>query len=794
MLWACGEKATESVPVDGPPQVRAEALGMHVVRIAWSTALADGAVNFELERRVSLQGDFELLALVPPQGGDSVAYLDTAVEAETMYGYRVRGIGPTGEHSGPSVVAGVLTPSRPGIVTEVVTTLPSGSSSGDPDGYVVRISGPDTASAVLSSIGGAASVTFKPLLPGEYAVRFNGIAAQCRASDSLQMVTVTDSGVNTLVRANFQVDCRDPNRGDVTVRVNVTRGDNGAPFTLRFVGQAADATLPDAERIVFRETTVGATGGSFTFDRVRPGNYETELRGIAGGCTLTGTAVRPVPVAALDADTVIYAVRCGGGAGGDFHPANPAKPYKLRYRFVPAQAAVGQAVALIVSADLSAGSPIQFSSVQALTMFDATALRFDGASFTSPYSGFANAPSGNIAWLATATSGPAGQVVELARFQFTVVGGAGEDVVTSSTLDIFDDLQGNTYVDEAEVLLEAPLQISGGGGNQPPVAAIGGGAMLSATVGVPVSLSGSGSSDPDGSITGYAWNLTGGAPPSATGATTSTTYAAAGTYTVQLTVTDDDGATASASKQVSVTSGGGGNQAPTAVIAGAATLGGVAGQAVSLSATGSTDPDGSITSYAWTLAGASPPSAAGANPSATWSTASTYAVQLTVTDNLGATGSASKQIIIAPPSSDAAVLRLTFEAAQPDGRVPLTLVLQFLADIPETPGAEALKSFRIDSVTWNGARLALDAVTNPSNVNLSTVTNPARPGWIQLAGTIVGSGAGGTVPLATLMLRPVAASSGSTTTTSGASQLIAPTALGSFNYAPRTRVEEATYP
>ena len=215
---------------------------------------------------------------------------------------------------------------------------------------------------------------------------------------------------------------------------------------------------------------------------------------------------------------------------------------------------------------------------------------------------------------------------------------------------------------------------------------------------------------------------------------------------------------------------------------------------MSLSAAGSTDPDGSITSYAWTLAAASPPSAAGANPSATWSAAGTYSVQLTVTDNLGATGSASKQIIISPPSSDAAVLRLMFEAAQPDGRVPLTLVLQFLADIPETPGAEALKSFRVDSVTWNGARLALDAVTNPSNVNLSTVTNPARPGWIQLAGTIVGSGAGGTVPLATLMLRPVAASSGSTTTTTGASQLIAPTALGSFNYAPRTRVEEATYP
>lgn len=789
---ACGEKATEAVPVDGPPQIRAEALGMNVVRLAWSTALAAGAVNFEVERRVNLQGDFTLLTRVPPQGGDSVVFLDTAVQAETMYGYRVRGLGPTGEVSAPSVVAGVLTPSRPGIVTEVVTTLPSGTA-GDPDGYVVRISGPDTASAVISSIAGANSVTFKPLRRGDYAVHFNGVAAQCRANDSLRMVTVTDSGVNTLARANFLVDCRDPTRGDVTVRVNVSRGDNGGPLMVRFVGQADDASLPDSERIVFRETTLGATGGSVTFDRMRPGSYETELRGLSGSCTLTGAAVRPVQVAALDADTVTYAVRCGGTASGDFRPANAAKPYKLRYRFVPAQASVGQPVTLIASADLSAGAAIQFSSVQALTAFDASALRYDGVTFTSPYSGFANAPAGNIAWLATATSAPASQVVEVARFQFTVVGGAGDDVVTSTTLDIFDDLQGNTYVDEAEVLLEAPLQITGGSANQPPVAQIGGGATLSATVGLALSLSGAGSSDPDGTISSYSWSLNGGSPPSATGVTTATTYNAAGTYTAQLTVTDNGGATASATKQVIVTSEGG-NQPPQAVIAGSTTLAGVAGQPVSLSAAGSTDPDGSITGFAWTLSGASPPTATGSAPTATWSTPGPYTVQLTVTDNLGATGTASKQIVIAPASSDAAVLRLMFEPAQPDGRVPLTVTLQFLADVPETPGTESLKSFRIDSVTWNGARLALESVANPSNVNLSTVTNPGRPGWILLSGTIVGSGAGGTVPLATLFLRPVVGSSGSTTTTSGVTQLISPTTLGSFNYAPRTRVEEATYP
>ena len=86
----------------------------------------------------------------------------------------------------------------------------------------------------------------------------------------------------------------------------------------------------------------------------------------------------------------------------------------------------------------------------------------------------------------------------------------------------------------------------GGGTNSPPTASF----TFSCT-NLSCTFNGSGSSDPDGSISSYAWSFGDGTTGS--GATPSKTYAAGGTYTVTLTVTDNGGLTDNESKSVTVT-------------------------------------------------------------------------------------------------------------------------------------------------------------------------------------------------------------------------------------------------
>lgn len=82
--------------------------------------------------------------------------------------------------------------------------------------------------------------------------------------------------------------------------------------------------------------------------------------------------------------------------------------------------------------------------------------------------------------------------------------------------------------------------------NQAPTAS-----FTSTANGLTANVDGNGSTDSDGTIASYAWTFGDGG--TATGATASHAYTAAGTYNVTLTVTDDKGTTASVTNPVTVT-------------------------------------------------------------------------------------------------------------------------------------------------------------------------------------------------------------------------------------------------
>jgi subtilisin family serine protease len=157
-----------------------------------------------------------------------------------------------------------------------------------------------------------------------------------------------------------------------------------------------------------------------------------------------------------------------------------------------------------------------------------------------------------------------------------------------------------------------------------------------------------GSTDSDGSIASRSWTFGDGGASTETNPSHS--FASAGSYTVELTVTDNDGATNSTSQSVTVSAPPGpppgppppDNQAPVANFTYSCT------DLVCTFTDASSDSDGNVASWSWNFGDGT--SSTASSPSHTFAAAGTYTVQLTVTDNAGATNTTSQDVgVTAPP-------------------------------------------------------------------------------------------------------------------------------------------------
>ncbi len=177
-------------------------------------------------------------------------------------------------------------------------------------------------------------------------------------------------------------------------------------------------------------------------------------------------------------------------------------------------------------------------------------------------------------------------------------------------------------------------------------------------------------------ITSYTWNWGDGDPSSTrTTPTESHDFGSVGTFIVVLTVTDESGQTGTTSQSITVTAPAGGSAgAPTANFTSSPTAP-VVNELVVFDSSSTTVPTGrTITDYAWNF-GDDTPIIHGDNRiiSHNFARAGTFIVNLVVTDNTGATGQRSAQVVVgsgdpipvitASPTTAAAGTQIGFSSA-----------------------------------------------------------------------------------------------------------------------------------
>src|ERR671922_162132 len=212
-----------------------------------------------------------------------------------------------------------------------------------------------------------------------------------------------------------------------------------------------------------------------------------------------------------------------------------------------------------------------------------------------------------------------------------------------------------------------------------------------AQLGQTVNFNGAAPDDPDpgGSITTYEWDLDGdGSFETSTGgtATTSRTYNSPARLTVRLRVTDNNGDSGETTRSLRI------NAPPAAQIGAPSPAVPDPGEQISFSASGSSDSDGSISSYQWDFNydGTFNVEATGPSPNHTYATAGNRTIRLRITDNDGTTAVTNRALRVNAPPAPA----FTFAGANP--------VTPTVPDVGETVNVSATATTDDQAVPASG--------------------------------------------------------------------------------------------
>ncbi|MCW2498347.1 MAG: Carbohydrate-binding and sugar hydrolysis, partial [Frankiales bacterium] len=228
------------------------------------------------------------------------------------------------------------------------------------------------------------------------------------------------------------------------------------------------------------------------------------------------------------------------------------------------------------------------------------------------------------------------------------------------------------------------------------------------------------------------------------GATTTHTYARAGSYTAEVTVTDTGGLSSTASVRIEVAAP---NSPPTATLV----LTSGAGSSITADASGSTDADASpIGSYDFAFGdGASTGTQPGATANHTYTATGTYTVTVTVTDTAGLSSTAT------------ATISVSTDDEAPDAVLAVTLAppRTVTADASGSTDGDAtpIKSYGFnfgDGFTAVQGEPTLTHTYAAAGTYTITLTVTDTAGLLSEATSTVTVGAGDLPPIATLALTP----------------------------------------